>query len=107
MSAPWSSVTGVQVPLKAPHEVLPDSGAESRSTTPLDESTPAPSSDPSTRVRSTESAEYHGPPERATVCPVGAVVSGVRVKVPLLVVPALLVAVTVLLPVAVLVLSQL
>ena len=49
---------------------------------------------------------YQGPPESATVCPVGAVVSGVTVNVPVLVVPAPLVTVTVLSPVAVLMSSH-
>ena len=54
----------------------------------------------------TEAVVYQGPPASSTVWPVGAVVSGVRVKVEVVVRPALLVAVTVFSPVAVLVLSQ-
>ena len=44
---------------------------------------------------------YHGPPASSTVCPVGAVVSGVTAKVAVRVVPAPFVAVTVFVPVAV------
>ena len=69
-------------------------------------STPAPVSVPGSRVSGTEVVVYQGPPASSTLWPVGAVVSGVRVKVDVAVRPLLLVAVTVLSPVAVLVLSQ-
>ncbi len=49
---------------------------------------------------------YQGPPVSSTLWPVGAVVSGVRVKVPVAVSPLPLVAVTVLSPVAVSVAAQ-
>ncbi len=71
-------MTAANVP-KVPHVPLV-SVADARSTTPLVESTPAPVSVPVVIVRGTDVAN-HGPPERATAPPVGAVVSGVTVKV--------------------------
>ena len=47
---------------------------------------PEPASLPSSSVSGTESVVYQGPPASATDWPVGAVVSLVRVKVPLAVV---------------------
>ena len=61
---------------------------------------------PGSRVSGTVVVVYQGPPVRSMLWPVGAVVSGVRVNAELAVRPLLLVAVTVLLPVAVLVLSH-
>ena len=63
-------------------------------------------SGPQSRVSGTVVVVYQGPPASSIVWPVGAVVSGVRVKVAVVVRPAPLVAVTVLSPAAVLVLSQ-
>ena len=61
---------------------------------------------PGSMVSGTDGVVYQGPPPRSTLWPVGAVVSGVTVKAGAGV-PAPLVAVTVWLPVAVAVLSQL
>ena len=62
--------------------------AVARSTTPLAASTPAPESEPLSRVSGTDSVVYQGPPERSAVWPVGGVVSLVTVKVALEVVLA-------------------
>ena len=78
-----------------------------RSTVSLLSSRPEPVSLPQSRVSGTEVVVYQGPPARSMLWPVGAVVSGVRVNAELAVRPLLLVAVTVLLPVAVSVAVQL
>ena len=75
------------VPLKVSQ--LPSvSGAESRSTVSLEVSRPEPVSVPQSRVSGTVVVVYQGPPVRSTLWPVGAVVSGVRVKVEVAVRPA-------------------
>src|SRR5207302_6740226 len=93
VSAPPTSVTGVQLPEKEPQVPFP-SVAESRSTTPLEASTPAPPSLPLASVSGTERPVYQGPPESEADWPLGAVVSGVRGKEPLLDRPAPFVTVT-------------
>ncbi len=98
-------VTVVQEPLN-PVQAPPASGEESRSTTSLARSRPEPVSVPKSIVSGTEVVVYQGPPESAAVAPVGAAVSLVTVNVPVAVPPAPLVAVTVWLPEAVVVLSQ-
>src|SRR5436309_3004550 len=105
MSAPPDRLTVDQLPLKLPQLPL-ESVAESRSTTCVEVSTPEPPSLPQSRVRGTEAVAYQGPPVSETDWPLGAVVSLVTVKVAVAVPPALFVAVTVLSPEAVVVLSQ-
>ena len=75
--------------------------ADWRSTAPLEVSRPEPVSLPLSAVRSTEVVVYQGPVVRSMVWPAGAVVSGVTVKVEVLVRPEPLLEVTVLAPVAV------
>ena len=79
-------------------QVPPVRVAEARSTRRVDASRPAPVSVPVSMVRGMEGVVYQGPAERSMVWPVGAVVSGVRVKVALAVSPAVLWAVTVCVP---------
>ena len=66
----------------------------------LEVSRPEPASLPLSSVSGTVAEPYHGPPERSIVWPVGAVVSGVTVKVSVLVRPEPFVTVTVLAPLA-------
>src|SRR5207244_10374307 len=67
-------VTGVHVP-ENPAQLPFESGAESRSTTPLAASTPDCASAPSSSVSATDVAVYHGPAASATLSPAGAVES--------------------------------
>jgi len=69
VSAPLLSVTAAKVP-KVPQEPFARV-ADARWTTPREASMPDPTSVPAPRVRGTDSDPYHGPPERATVCPDG------------------------------------
>ena len=100
MSAPPTSVTVDQEPLKVPHEPA-ERVAESRSTTCGRASRPEPASLPKSSVSGTDAVVYQGPPESAAVWPVGAVVSFVTVKVSVEVSPAPFVTVTVCAPEAV------
>jgi hypothetical protein len=99
VSAPPESVTVVHEPLNV-SQAPPARAVSSRSTTPLVASMPAPESEPLSTVRST-ALEYQGPSFSETDWPLGAVVSGVTVKVPVLSLPAPFVTVTVLAPLAV------
>ncbi len=65
MSAPPESVTAANVP-NVPQLPLV-SGADARSTTPREESTPAPVSVPAPIVSGTDAVGYHGPPASAIV----------------------------------------
>ena len=73
----------------------PESDAESRSTTSLDASRPAPASEPQSSVSGTDAVVYQGPAASAALCPVGAVVSFVTVNVAVAVASAPFVTVTV------------
>ena len=75
-------------------QVPSESVAESRSTISVAASRPAPASVPQSSVSGTEGVVYQGPPESATVWPVGAVVSALSVIVSVAVKLELFVAVT-------------
>ena len=92
VSAPPESVTGLQAP-NVP-QVPAESGAEERSTTPLELSTPDPASVPLSSVTPTEAVVYQGPAVSAADWPVGAVESAEIVSESLALVPPPLKAVT-------------
>ena len=77
---------GAHEPVKEPH-VPPVSEVSSRSTIPLDPSTPAPESEPESRATGTE-AVVTQPPVTVADMPVGAVVSRTKVGVSVVWFPA-------------------